>query len=142
MPKEVYYAGTEFERVYPHCKAVRAGGTLYIAGTGGVDYRTGIWPEAAGEQTRLALDNIEIVLGKFGMTLANVVRCELFYLDPVAWTEAMPIVAGRFKGVAAAHIAIQAPMPVAEMKVEFQITAWSDRPTPVSDAIRVMTDGG
>lgn len=137
MPREIYYAGTEFERLYPHCKAVRAGGTLYIAGTGGVDHATGAWPDSVGDQTRLALDNIELVLGKFGMTLADVVRCELFYVDPEAWTQAMPVVAGRFQGVAAAHIALQAPMPVAQMKVEFQITAWSDRPTPSSPEILV-----
>jgi enamine deaminase RidA (YjgF/YER057c/UK114 family) len=105
-----------------------------------VNYATGDWPDRAADQTRLALENIEMVLGKFGMTLADVVHCELFYVDPEAWTQAMPVVAARFQGVAAAHIALQAPMPVAQMKVEFQITAWSDRPTPTSPEILVAGD--
>jgi enamine deaminase RidA (YjgF/YER057c/UK114 family) len=126
MPKSVYRAGTVFEEIYPHCKAVRVDRTLYVAGTGGVDYATGKWPTSAAEQTRLALANLEDVLRRFGMGFPDIVRCEVIYTSDDVWTAAMPIIAQRFKGVEATHIAFKAGLPVPEMLIEFLVTAWSD----------------
>jgi enamine deaminase RidA (YjgF/YER057c/UK114 family) len=89
VSKEVFYAGTEFEKIYPPCKAVRTGNTLLIAGTGGVDYETGLWPESAAVQAGLAIENIRAVLAKFGVNLAEVVRCKLIYTNKEAWSAAM-----------------------------------------------------
>lgn len=126
MAKSVYRTGTVFEEIYPHCKAVRVDRTLYISGTGGVDYATGKWPKSAAEQTRLALSNLQDVLQQFGLGFSDIVRCEVIYTSDEVWTAAMPIIAERFKGVDATHIAFKAGLPVSEMLIEFLVTAWSD----------------
>jgi len=126
MGRSVYRAGTVFEEIYPHCKAVRVDRTLYVSGTGGVNYATGKWPATAAEQTRLALANLHDVLRRFGLRFSDIVRCEVIYTSDDVWAAAMPIIAERFKGVDATHVAFKAGLPVAEMLIEFLVIAWSD----------------
>ena len=125
MSRVVYKTGTQFEEVYPHCKAVLVDKTLYVAGTGGVNYQTGEWPLGAAEQTRLALDNLKEILAKFRLTFKDIVRCEVIYTSADVWSTAMPLIAERFRGVDSTHIAFCAGLPVPEMLIEFQVTAWS-----------------
>jgi enamine deaminase RidA (YjgF/YER057c/UK114 family) len=55
-------------------------------------------PQHAGDmaaQVRLALDNLEAVLGQAAMSLANVVRLNIYTTDVDAFFEAMPVLGER-----------------------------------------------
>lgn len=76
---------------------------LFLAGQTSVD--GGGAPQHAGDmaaQASLALDNVEAVLAEAGMTLANVVRMNIYTTDVDAFFAAYGDVAGR---LAAAGVA-------------------------------------
>jgi 2-iminobutanoate/2-iminopropanoate deaminase len=66
-----------------YSQAVKAGNTIYVAGTTGVDVRTG---EFAGptikEQTRQALRNCEAILRAGGARLSDVVMVHTLLMRP------------------------------------------------------------
>jgi enamine deaminase RidA (YjgF/YER057c/UK114 family) len=49
-----------------------AKGHVFLSGSVGVDINTGKVPEAAGEQARLALENIKARLEEYGSSLSNI----------------------------------------------------------------------
>ncbi len=71
--------------------------TLYLAGQCSVDADGA--PVHAGDmaaQVNQCLDNLETVLGKAGMSLADVVRLDVYTTDTVAYFGSMPVVNARF----------------------------------------------
>ncbi len=61
-------------------RAVRAGPFVYLSGHGG-HQPDGRLPEGVAAQTRAALQKIAEVLGTYGGSLDDVVRCEVFLAD-------------------------------------------------------------
>lgn len=77
--------------------------TLYLAGQTSVSAEG--QPQHPGDmaaQVALATDNIEAVLAQAGMTLANVVRLNIYTVDVDAFFESFGVLAGR---LAAAGVA-------------------------------------
>ena len=77
--------------------------TLYLAGQTSVSAEG--QPQHPGDmaaQIALATDNIEAVLAQAGMTLANVVRLNIYTVDVDAFFESFGVLAGR---LAAAGVA-------------------------------------
>ncbi len=71
--------------------------TLYLAGQCSVDADGA--PLHAGDmaaQVNQCLDNVETVLGKAGMSLADVVRLDVYTTDTAAYFGAMSLVTDRF----------------------------------------------
>jgi enamine deaminase RidA (YjgF/YER057c/UK114 family) len=59
--------------VYAKGSAVTgAKGTVFLSGSVGVDVNTGKVPEGAGEQARLAMENIKARLEEYGSSLSNI----------------------------------------------------------------------
>jgi enamine deaminase RidA (YjgF/YER057c/UK114 family) len=59
--------------VYAKGSAVTgAKGHVFLSGSVGVDVNTGNVPEGAGEQARLALENIKVRLEEYGSSLSNI----------------------------------------------------------------------
>ncbi len=74
--------------------------TLYLAGQCSVDADGA--PVHAGDmaaQVNQCLDNMEAVLGKAGMSLADVVRLDVYTTDTGAYFGAIPLVNARFAAV-------------------------------------------
>lgn len=79
-----------------------------------------------GAQIGKALDNLEAVLGKAGMTLANVVRLNIYTTDVNAIFPALPIWAGRLKAAGcqpASTLLGVASLAFPELMVELEATA-------------------
>jgi len=59
-------------------QAVVAGNLVFVAGTVGMDTKTGSYPEGLAAQAEQALKNIEAVLAEAGCTLDDVVKTTSF----------------------------------------------------------------
>ncbi|HEX2273558.1 MAG TPA: RidA family protein [Acidimicrobiales bacterium] len=101
--------------------------TLYLAGQTAMSAEG--QPQHAGDmaaQLALATDNVEAVLQQAGMTLANVVRLNIYTVDVDAFFEHFGILAGR---LAAAGVAPPgtllgvARLAFPELMVELEATA-------------------
>ena len=66
----------------PFSHAVLAGDTLYVAGTLGIDPRTGEPPDDPEAEIRLMLDGFRDKLSLGGMTMDDLVSVQIFASDP------------------------------------------------------------
>jgi len=65
----------------PFSNAVLVGDTLYLAGTLGLDPKTGLPPADPKEEARLALDAMKATLAEAGMTMDDLVTVQVFCSD-------------------------------------------------------------
>lgn len=65
----------------PYSHAIVAGNTIYVAGQGPFDPRTGKMPEAFEEQAAQVLENVKAVVEAAGATLADVVKVNVYLTD-------------------------------------------------------------
>jgi len=65
----------------PFSDAVLAGDTLYLAGTIGLDPKTGLPPADPKEEARLALEDMKATLAEAGMTMDDLVTVQVFCAD-------------------------------------------------------------
>ncbi len=65
----------------PYSDAVQVGNTLYLAGSGGWDPKTGRPPAEFEQEARLALDGIKQTLAAAGMTMDDLVYVQVFCTD-------------------------------------------------------------
>jgi enamine deaminase RidA (YjgF/YER057c/UK114 family) len=70
---------------------------VYCAGQVSADAEGAAVPGDMAGQFHRALDNLEIVLGRTGLTLADVVRLNYYVTDVPAFLEAVPGVGERLK---------------------------------------------
>lgn len=98
---------------------------LYCAGQTAVDADGK--PQFAGDlgaQLELALDNLQAVLDGAGMTLANVVRLNIFTIDVDAFLAQLGVLNARFQGVAPSGTLIGVTrLAYPELMVEIEATA-------------------
>lgn len=105
--------------------------TLYAAGQGSIDADGNLVHEGdVAKQAALTMDNVEIVLAAAGMTLADVVRYDIYTTDlETYFMQGHGEVAGRFAQagvVPAGGIATQiSALAVPGMQVEIGVTACS-----------------
>ena len=65
----------------PFSEAILAGDTLYIAGSIGIDPKTGKAPEKIEDEIKLLLDGYKSVLATSGMTMDDLVYVQVFCTD-------------------------------------------------------------
>jgi enamine deaminase RidA (YjgF/YER057c/UK114 family) len=92
------HESTHFERVSSravwedrvgYCRALRAGGLVFVTGTAPVD-ATGAGVHAVGDayaQARRCLELIEQAIAAFGIGRARIVRTRMFVTDITRWEE-------------------------------------------------------
>jgi 2-iminobutanoate/2-iminopropanoate deaminase len=86
-----------FQSGKPYSPGVLVGKTLYISGQVDKDPKTGAQPGGIAEQTRLAMNNLGLVLKAAGMDYGNVVSCHVQLADMGKYKE-MNEVYGSFFG--------------------------------------------
>ena len=89
-------SGSAWEPKVGYSRAVRAGSTIAVTGTVGIN-ADGTFPKTVGEQTRRALDIIRAALEALGGRLDDVVRTRMFVTDISHW-EAVGAVHGEVFG--------------------------------------------
>lgn len=81
-------SGSPWEPVVGYSRAVRAGRTVYVAGTTATDAEGRVVaPGDAYAQTLRALHNIEVALARLGARREHVVRTRLYVTDIGRWEE-------------------------------------------------------
>ena len=82
MPREIVFTPDAPKPPPSYSQAVKAGGLLFVSGTGPFDARTGkVLGETIQEQTRQCLRNIEAILRAAGTSLDNVVSATVIVLE-------------------------------------------------------------
>jgi reactive intermediate/imine deaminase len=71
----------------PYSHFARAGGLVFTSGVVPVDPATGMVPDGAGEQTRLALRNLGVVLAAAGVGFGDVVKTTVHLADLADFAE-------------------------------------------------------
>ena len=79
--KQAIHADKAPAAVGPYSQAVWGGDTLYISGQLPIDQETGEFPEEASAQTTQALKNIQFILEEAGLSMTDVVNCQIFVTD-------------------------------------------------------------
>jgi 2-iminobutanoate/2-iminopropanoate deaminase len=82
----------------PFSHAVRTGDTLYIAGTLGLDPKTGQPPPDVEQEVRLMLDDMKKKLALAGMTMDDLVSVQVFCPDLTLYETFNRIYATYFEG--------------------------------------------
>lgn len=68
-------------KALPFSDAVLVGDTLYIAGTIGLDPKTGQPPASAEDEARLAMESIKQTVESAGLTMDDMVSMQIFCTD-------------------------------------------------------------
>ncbi len=81
-PPEAVESPDAPEAIGPYSQAIRAGGTLYLAGQIALDPATGQMVEGGIEaETRQVMENLAAVLAAAGMDFGHVVQTQVFLTD-------------------------------------------------------------
>jgi enamine deaminase RidA (YjgF/YER057c/UK114 family) len=80
-------SGAIWEPVVGYSRAVAAGDFIFVTGCTSIDGAQVVHPGDAGAQTRQAIANVAVALGKLGAGLADVVRTRMFVTDISRWEE-------------------------------------------------------
>jgi enamine deaminase RidA (YjgF/YER057c/UK114 family) len=89
--KKLISSGSKWEPKLGYSRAVRAGNTVYVSGTCGVEADGSVAPDMY-RQAKRAIEIIEAALKEAGAGLADVVRTRIFVTD-----------ASKFEEIAKAH---------------------------------------
>ena len=70
------------EALGPYCSAIRTGNLLYCSGKTGMNFETNrVEATDVERQTRAVMESLKSVLADQGLTVANVVRCNVHLSD-------------------------------------------------------------
>ncbi len=82
------FSGAKWESAVGYCRAIRAGGHIYVTGTAPVaDDGSVFAPGDAYAQTRRCFEIIEQALSRIGASNRDIVRTRMFVTDIARWQE-------------------------------------------------------
>jgi enamine deaminase RidA (YjgF/YER057c/UK114 family) len=109
-------SGGEFEAKIGYCRAVVAGGFVFVAGTVGQG-------DTVAEQCRGALKTISDALAKTGASLADVVRVTYYLPNRHEFAECYTILAETFGANPPAATMIECGLIDPKYRIEIEVTA-------------------
>ena len=116
-------SGSKFEELAGYARAVVVGDRIFVSGTVGVDFATGVMPETAEEQSNVALDTIERALEEAGSGLGDVVRVRVYVPDPDDVVAVSGVLKARCGAARPANTTVCAPLAVPGCRVEIEVDA-------------------
>ncbi len=70
----------------PFSAAVRVGDMLYLSGqVGNLPGSTELAPGGIGPETRQTMENVKMVVEKYGSSMDHIVKCTIFLADMAEW---------------------------------------------------------
>lgn len=128
MTRRGITTGSEFEAAFGYSRAVIDGDLIFVSGTTGFDYATGVIEPDAESQTRKTLQTIQEVLAQAGATLADVVSSRIIIAERDDATRILTVVGEVVgeavgDGVRPAATAIVSSLIDDRMKVEIEVIA-------------------
>ena len=116
-------SGSPYEPKIGYCRAVVAGGFVFVAGSTGADPETGVLPEDVRDQCRNTLKVIGKALAEAGASFADVVRVNYVLPNAADFEPCWPILSETFAAHPPAAMMIEAGLINPAMKIEIEVTA-------------------
>ncbi|KAI5463784.1 Endoribonuclease L-PSP/chorismate mutase-like protein [Mariannaea sp. PMI_226] len=123
MTRQNISGGSAFEAQIGYSRAVVNGDWVFVSGTTGYDYKTGVISDDVVEQTDQTLKNIDRALKSAGSSMAEVVRVRYILPDRDDFPKTWPILQKWFGNVRPAATMVQSGLMKDEMKIEIEVTA-------------------
>lgn len=97
MTRDAHTSASGPAAIGPYSHGVWAGDLLYLSGQTPIDPATGALVEGGvTEQTARVFDNLEAVLGDAGLSMDDVVKCNVFLTTMEDFLEMNAVYGGRF----------------------------------------------
>jgi len=122
-PRRFITSGSYWEELAGYSRAVVDGEWVFVSGTVGQDFATGLLPPTAQEQTEQALNTIEAALREAGAALSDVVRVRVYVPDRADVPAVSTVLRSRFSGHRPANTTVCTPLAVEGARVELEVTA-------------------
>ncbi|MEM7022286.1 MAG: RidA family protein [Pseudomonadota bacterium] len=123
MKRQHVLSGSPYEELAGYARAVVVGDHIYVSGTVGENFSTGVLPESAADQASQALDTIAKALGEAKSSLEDVVRVRVYVPDPNDVLAISGVLRQRLGRARPANTTVCAPLAVPGCKVEIEAEA-------------------
>ncbi|TDZ37735.1 RutC family protein [Colletotrichum spinosum] len=123
MSRRNISSGSAFEAQIGYSRAVVTGDLVFVSGTTGYNYATGVISPNIVEQTEQTMQNIAAALAEAGATVADVVRVRYILPDRADFEKTWPVLQKWFGQVRPAATMVQAGLYEEAMKIEIEVTA-------------------
>ena len=124
------FSGSIYEDMAGYARAVIVGDQIYVSGTVGVDFATGVLAEGAVAQTQTALDTIEDTLKQADSGLHDIVRVRVYAPDPNDVMAISTVLKERVGFTSPTNTTICSPLAVPGAHVELEVEAIRGSGTP------------
>jgi len=128
MPRRLISSGSTFEEMAGYSRAVVDGDWVFVSGTTGFDYATGIISPDAVEQTEQCFRNIDKALAQAGSGAAEAVRIRVYLAERSDFERVVPAIGRWCRAARPANTTVVTPLIDPRMKIEIEITAKKKEP--------------
>ncbi|KAI3545477.1 endoribonuclease L-PSP [Colletotrichum paranaense] len=123
MSRRNISSGSAFEAQIGYSRAVVSGDLIFVSGTTGYNYATGVISPNIVEQTEQTMENIAAALAEAGAEIKDVVRVRYILPDRNDFQKTWPVLQKYFGDVRPAATMIQAALMEDVMMIEIEVTA-------------------
>jgi 2-iminobutanoate/2-iminopropanoate deaminase len=116
-------SGKAPKAIGPYSQGIRTGEEIYVSGQLPVDAETGLLGDTIEKQVELCLKNIDAILQSEGLTMANVVKVNIFTTDLSLFSRINVVYARFFQAPYPARSTIQVAGLPANATVEIECIA-------------------
>ncbi|KAK1594397.1 endoribonuclease L-PSP [Colletotrichum navitas] len=123
MTRRNISSGSAFEAQIGYSRAVVSDDLIFVSGTTGYNYQTGVISPDVAEQAEQTMQNIAAALAEAGAQIKDVVRVRYILPDRRDFQETWPVLQKYFGDVRPAATMVQAGLMEEAMKIEIEVTA-------------------
>ncbi|KZL65355.1 endoribonuclease l-psp [Colletotrichum incanum] len=123
MTRQNISSGSAFEAQIGYSRAVVSDDFIFVSGTTGYNYQTGVISPNIVEQTEQTMQNIAAALAEAGAEIKDVVRVRYILPDRRDFQKTWPVLQKYFGEVRPAATMVQAGLMEEAMKIEVEVTA-------------------
>ncbi|MFX1512487.1 MAG: RidA family protein [Promethearchaeota archaeon] len=123
MKKEIIQPEPAPPSPAPFSPGIKIGNMVYTSGQVGIDPKTGKIPIKVGEQTKICLERIKIILEEAGSSLDNVVKTTVFLSDIRYFSDMNEVYVTFFPRDRPARSTVEARLAFPHLMVELEVIA-------------------
>ncbi len=117
------FTGSVYEELAGYSRAVVVGDHVFVSGTVGIDFKTGVLANGPEAQATQAIDAIEQCLKEVDSSLGDIVRTRVYVPDPAHVMPVSAILKQRIGFTHPANTTICSPLAVPGAHVEIEVEA-------------------
>lgn len=127
MRKECFNAEKAPAAIGPYSHAVKCGGFTFLSGQLGIDPATGdLVKGGTEEETRQALNNINVILEEIGLNFVNIIKTTVFLKDIKDFNTMNKVYSSFFVSFPPARSAFQVVALPKSANVEIEVIAYNN----------------